>query len=651
MSSICGVAGPYKSLSCKVLEEMNNIVKYRGPEDEGYCVVSSEKIQRLTGADSCMELIEGESNDLSKMQSDGFLYFGHRKLLLKGVNEKECQPVIDSMNQIVLIMDGTIYNRDDVMDELKQAGNKAKICSDAELVVESYKQWGCECVSHFNGIWGFALWDGNKNQLFCSRDRMGEKPFHYYYDGSSFIFGSEIKQLLVLPTIEPIMNERVLATNLVYHIRDYDENTLVKGVKELRGGHNLIISIDPKTGNIEKFSKKQYWDLDVSLFKKEPKEGYVEVVRREFERAVELRLRDQASYGAMLSGGLDSSVLVAEIGKQRKAKGESVEDFSTFSTKYDQASKVDESYYAHLVNEFVGCKEHLITPEIHDFKKAVEDCVWHVEADGSIATIHGSILAKIAKEQGIDVLFNGQAGDETMFGYEKYYATYFLQLLKQFHWIRFVKDFKGASKNSRLNAKLLMKFILYYGCPSIRNKRAKQLGAKYFSNRVLNHVDVAHLRKLTKVKNMQELQKNELINIQFPFVTLMDDRLYMAAGIESRIPFADYKYIETAVKIPAEYKIQEGFTKFLERSMKIGELPEKVLWRTHKLGFPAPFSEWFLKADPEYIMDLLHNPKSAKYFHVEVLRNEYKNGYISPEFVEFVNYEIFMRLFHMRTDD
>lgn len=150
---------------------------------------------------------------------------------------------------------------------------------------------------------------------------------------------------------------------------------------------------------------------------------------------------------------------------------------------------------------------------------------------------------------------------------------------------------------------------------------------------------------------MQELQKNELMNIQFPFVTLMDDRLYMAAGIESRIPFADYKYIETAVKIPAEYKIQKGFTKYLERSMKIGELPEEVLWRTHKLGFPAPFSEWFLNADPTYIKDLLHNPKSEKYFNIDVFKNEYDNGYISPEFVEFVNYETFMRLFNMRTDD
>lgn len=651
MSSICGVAGPYKRLTSEMLSEMNNIVKYRGPEDEGYCVVDREKIQRLTGEDSCRGLIDGESLNINDVNLDGFLHFGHRKLLLKGVNEKECQPAIDLTNKIVLIMDGQIYNRDEVLEELKQAGSKVEASSDADVVVEAYKQWGFDCVSHFNGIWGFALWDGNKNQLFCSRDRMGEKPFHYYYDGTSFIFGSEIKQLLVNPTVKPIMNEQVMATNLVYHIRDYDENTLVKGVKELRGGYNLILKINPTSGVIEDFSKNQYWDLDVSLFKEEPKEGYIELVRSEFEKAVKLRTRDGASYGAMLSGGLDSSVLVAEIGKQKREKGENVAEFSTFSTKYDPASGVDESHYAHLVNEFVGCKEHLITPEIQDLQKEVEKCVWHVEADGSIATIHGSILAQIAKEQGIDVLFNGQAGDETMFGYEKYYSTYFLQLFKHFRWVRFAKDFKGASKNSRLNAKLLIKFILYYGCPTIRNKRSKQLGAKYFSNSILQQVNVAHLKKLTKVRNMQELQKNELMNIQFPFVTLMDDRLYMAAGIESRIPFADYKYIETAVKIPAEYKIQKGFTKYLERSMKIGELPEEVLWRTHKLGFPAPFSEWFLKADPDYIKDLFHNPKSEKYFNIDVFKKEYENGYISPEFVEFVNYETFMRLFNMRTDD
>lgn len=651
MSGICGVVNFQNLMDGQKIKAMNNIVSYRGPEDEGYCIVNENGVLRFAGDETKRELIIEDIENLPNNSQNSFVHLGHRKLLLKGVNEKESQPVVDQLNQLSIVLDGQIYNQDEVKKKLVQLGVTSQINSDAELIIESYKKWGEKCVDHFNGIWSFALWDGMNQKLFCSRDRMGEKPFHYYYDGESFIFGSEIKQLLVLPTVQPIMNELVMATNLVYHIRDYDENTLVKGVKELRGGHNLCLTVDPKQKKITEMKKYLYWILDFTPYDKEPEEGYIKFVENEFVRSVKLRMADQANYGAMLSGGLDSSVLVAEMCKQLKEEGKDVSKFVTLSTKFDSKSGVDESNFAHLVNEFCGCDENLITPQIDNLKEEVEKSVWHVEADGAIATIHGAILAHMAKERGIDVLFNGQAGDETMFGYEKYYATYFLELLKHFHLIQFVKDYKAAAKNSRLNGKLLAKYMLYYNFPTVRNKRAKQLGGKYYTQKLLDQVNAAHLAKLVKVHNTQELQKNELLNIQFPFVTLMDDRCYMGEGIETRIPFADYQYVEKAVRIPAKYKIQQGYTKFLERSMKIGQLPDEVLWRTNKFGFPAPFAQWFLSADPAYIEELFHDPKSTKYFNVEALKEEFKQGKVGHEFIEFVNYETFMRLFNMRTDD
>lgn len=233
MCGICGWYNKNKSIETDVIVKMNQIAKHRGPDDEGYALISDEGIENLLGNDS----IRLSYPQISEYTCQGtFLAFGHRRLSIIDLSPQGHQPMQAEDGTLCVTFNGEIYNYIELREELETYGYQFKSASDTEVLLNAYRKWGEDCVLHMNGMWGFAIWDSENSKIFCSRDRLGAKPFHYFLDDDNFIFASEMKQLIQHPVVPRKMNEKILATSMMWLISDFSEETLIRDIKVLRGG-------------------------------------------------------------------------------------------------------------------------------------------------------------------------------------------------------------------------------------------------------------------------------------------------------------------------------------------------------------------------------------------------------------------------------
>lgn len=576
---------------------------------------------------------------------DFFLGFGHRRLSILDVSAAGHQPMTDCSGRYTIVYNGEIYNYREIRADLEALGHTFITSCDTEVILASFDEWGDTCVERFNGMWSFAIWDDKRKRLFCSRDRLGAKPFHYCYEDGKFLFGSELKQFIADPGISKDIDLPFLSTYMAYHITDYNERTMLKEVKALLPGHNLTVELSDDLSRIKSVETKRYWDLNCKYDYSISFDEWVERIRAEFARSVSWRLRSDVPLGALLSGGLDSSCMVAEIASRMDNPSE----LSTFTSSYPGYEKVEEWKFADMVNRHVCAKGCRYTPDpVKDgVIKKLEGLVWHLEMPTGLALIGVRDVIKEAHRQGFRVILNGQCGDETWLGYERYYAFYFAKLLKSgvSGAKKAFNEFRLAGKHSVLSWKSLMDYMLYFNLPIIRDTRAKKRAGSICRPEFLNAMKRDEFKHIIYPKGIDDLQYQELTGIQLTHICHFDDRCYMSESVESRIPFMDYRMVELACSVPPEHKIKNGFTKYNMRKAYEPKLPPEVIWRINKMGFGSPIEEWMKAFPRDYIRTMVKEAKTGDLFDRRSLWKMYKKNPVSEQFFAWLQVEIFYRQF------
>lgn len=646
---MCGICG-WLNTNCKVdgsvVERMNNVSKHRGPDDEGYMAFSASRFFDLEGDDSCKgRKYDGHIRNLS--DKDIFLALGHRRLSIIDLSVQGHQPMHDEHDNVFITYNGEIYNYIELKEELAGKGYVFHTGSDTEMIIAAYIEWGEDCVLHFDGMWAFAIWDKVKCKLFCSRDRLGAKPFYYFHNDEEFIFSSEIKQLCQNPRVPRKLDMDTFASQIIFDISDYSESTLIKDIKALNGGSNLSLELDTQFKKIKSFSIYNYWNPSISEKDPEASKDTFSLL----ENAIRIRLRSDVPVGVLLSGGVDSSCITAYISDYLHGKDGDSATIDTFTSCYENFSSGDEKNYAEMVNDHCNTKPHYIYPTTSNSFNVLEQLVWMLEGNCIFQNIGSFLLLEEVKKSGIKVLINGQGADETQFGYERYYAFYLKDILAQGRFKEAIKAFSLARKNSRLNAKDLVAYYFYFNHYRLRKMRCIKRVKNYVSKSLIEEINNSReYRALFTNKGMDEMLFHEIRNIQLPHILRMDDRLYMAHSLESRVPFIDYKYIESSMKIPEHEKIQQGYTKYLLRNHFSSKLPKDVIWRKNKMGWPSPAKKWVSAFNPQKVDDLFDNPRTGSLFNVDKIRELYASNPTSYAVEKFMVAELFIRMFDVSVE-
>jgi len=646
MCGISGVLNIKTSINVEKLKNMTDIIKYRGPDDEGFYLCGDNCQDFAYGNESMKEIKNSNIMSIDELHNNEyFLGFGHRRLSIIDITSNGHQPMYYS--NIVITYNGEIYNYIELRKELQNLGYFFETEGDTEVIINAYKYWGEECVKHFNGIWAFAIWDKDKNKVFCSRDRFGEKPFYYYIDKESFIFSSEIKQIIEYG-IAPKVNEKILFAYLFYSIMDFSEETFFEDIYTLKGGYNLSIDLssDDKIISLKKY---KYWEI---IYKTENCLGSFEKESNEIgevlENSIKLRLRSDVEIGSCLSGGLDSSSIVTLVCRQLSSENFNTSKFKTFTSCYDDAKEVDERHYSDKVVDNSNCSSVKVKPNINKIKSDFESLIWHQdEPFVSLSVFAGWCVMETCNHNGVKVLLDGQGGDETLLGYERFYAYALKDHIKHFRILDAIKEYKFSAKNSRLTYKELLMYFVYFNNIKIRKTRLKLKNFKFMNlDFTSEYIDEDILDNILEVKSLKKLQDIELSH-SISHLLRYEDRNSMAHSIEARVPFLDYEFVQKAVNLPTNYKLRDGWTKAALRKYMEDKMPEEVVYRKNKLGFSVPQEKWLNELNDYFQNTLLDNPKSSKYFNMDNIKEIFANKSNTDMRFKYIMVEMWMRVFNI----
>lgn len=510
---------------------------------------------------------------------DGCCALGHRHLAIIDTSQGGRQPM-SYRGRYWITYNGAVYNYLELREELERLGATFETATDTEVILAAYAAWGPACLRRFNGMWAFVLYDSQERTLFIARDRFGVKPLYYLEDAEQLVIGSEIKQLLALqPRVRA--NLKALGESLLTHFGGHTDETYFARVKSLPAGHYLMYSLTTQTG-----TRERYYDLTANeTYRGLSFDDAVTTFKELFADAVRVRLRSAVPMGAALSGGLDSSATCAVAATLCNGH-----QFTTFHAKSTEQHS-DESGYAQACARRLGLELVVVEPSVEDFKRTVDEVVYTQEEPfGGLSMFMGWHVFREAKARGVRVMLSGQGGDETLLGYDRYYAA----VLHQTSGIEFLRQIGLQSRRSSLNPLAVLGYYIYFTRPEARLRWLK--ARSYLKQDVIDSVGCETLhRSAASFGNVDGLAKVEIETLQLPRLLRYDDRNSMRHAIETRMPFLDYRLVEFATSLPAEHKIHDGWRKFVLRKAFEDRLPDEITWQKTKIGFEAPDRTW-LKA-------------------------------------------------------
>ncbi len=546
---MCGFVG-FCSKDVKdknVIKEMNNQIIHRGPDSDGYYF-------------------------------DKDVNFGFRRLSIIDLHEGS-QPILNESGDTAIIFNGEIYNYQELREDLVAKGYKFKTHTDTEVILHGYEEYGEEGIlAKLRGMFAFTIWDSKKEKLFGARDHFGIKPYYYALLDGDLLFGSEVKSFLKYPKFKKAVNEKALKHYLVFQYNPLEE-TFFKGVKKLRPGHYYIY----ENGKME---IKTYYNLTLD-YKDMTFDEAVGKIEKEVEESVKYHKISDVEVGSFLSGGVDSSYVVATALPDK-----------TFSVGFDNKG-FNETMYAKELSDSLGIKNFakLITPD--EFFEGINKVQYYSdEPHANLSSVPLYFLSKLASEQ-VKVVLSGEGADELFAGYNEYADALPQRMYRKLPFsLRHKLYLKYKDRKHFRGQTIILKYgqkveDRYIGPAEIMtDELANSLVTSKYKNAETS-------RDLTKkyydeVKNMDDVSKRLYLDMKMWIVEdilLKADKMTMANSIELRVPLLDKKMWELARTIPVRHKVHNEITKYAFRRAAKNKLPEDWAKR-RKLGFVVPFVLW-----------------------------------------------------------
>ena len=559
--------------------------------------VSMTKLKRMT------DIIEHRGPDAQGQWSESAVALGHRRLSIIDLSKESNQPMISNDCNYVITYNGEVYNYLEIREELKEKGVKFKTSSDTEVILEAYKAYGETCLQRFNGMWAFCIYDKIKNILFISRDRFGVKPLYYLENSSVFAFGSEAKEIIAAYPEENIPSVNGIYRYLANGGENLDELGYYQNIKIFPEAHYMIYDLTKHSQ-----TKKNFWEVDEKQFYDKWIAGRnpVKTFKRLFDDAVQLRLRSDVEVGACLSGGLDSSAIVGCCHKKYNQR------INTFSSIY-QDKDCNEEEYIKEVNEINDTIPHYVYPDCEesDFNNHMNKIIFHHDGPVQGASLFSQYMVMKKIHNHVKVVLDGQGADEMFAGYIPYYSYLIDDLankkgslgkLQAIRTLVLIKcewpEILGAISTDTIVSLVGMKngkqFQNDKNFQNNQFRRSCPLFTKKFIEMSNDRLDLKPYQCSTKL-NTQLC--NDVIRNSIPRLLHNEDSNAMAFSIESRIPFLDYRLVEFSIALGENYKIRNGWTKWIVRKGCKRYLPDKVRKRKSKMGFPAPFARWLREGE------------------------------------------------------
>lgn len=568
--------------------------------------------------------------------------FGHLRLSIQDPRPSGTQPMhLETVNgNFTIVFNGEVYNYIEIAEELKLLGYTFKTTTDTEVVLTAYAAWGKDCLKRFNGMFAIAIYNDLSKELFIVRDRLGIKPLYYHFGENGLQFASEVKSLRPLVQTDTSIDPYLLDKYMQYGYIP-GEKTLNKGITRLLPGHYMTLSEDGQL-NIS-----PYWDL---VFLPEDKKDDLSLKqwvlrgRSILEDSLRLRMRADVPMGVFLSGGLDSSAVVASLSNM------GIDNIKTFSVRYDLekfGAEYDESVFAEQISSEFNTEHKTYTMTPDDFKAYIPEFVRTMdEPVTEAAAISLHYVSELAKDD-VTVVLSGEGSDEIFAGYDLYRYMRTIEKIRNTITPALCKVAKSISDTFLPNGHKVKKYIDLANLPfeerykgiSVYDQAHKK--ALYLSK---THADIADHKPDVDFTKTVIAQNNDadLLSRMLNFDTktwLVDDlltkadRMSMGSSLELRVPFLDYRLVEFAASLPTKYKISGKEGKFILKKMMEGLVPNNVIYREKK-GFPTPLKLMFMGPLQDYLFEkLVHNKnnKLGVYFdlgYVKELCEEHRDGVI-----------------------
>jgi len=576
------------------------------------------------------DVIRHRGPDASGFYRDPFASLGHRRLSIIDVSAGH-QPMSNEDGALWVTYNGEIFNHADLRPPLEQAGHRYRTRCDTETILHAYEQYGPDCVTQFRGMFSFAIWNKETRTLFCARDRLGKKPFYYYWDGQLFAFASEIKALLEHPAISPGFEESLLSEYLNFGYCS-GEQTLFTGIRKLMPGHWLLLTPT-------QFEIRQYWEVPCPAAReKRDDQSWIAECRTRLEEAVRTRLMSDVPLGMFLSGGVDSSAIAALM------KPMSTGPVKTFAVGYREQA-FSELSYARQVAERLGTEHHEVTIGTDDFFNALPQLIWHEDEPITWpSSVSLYFVSRLAAGQ-VKVVLTGEGSDELFGGYGRYH--FYLLNLRLLNAYRHVPRALRNSIRSRIGASRLLNAGIRRKVQHSVIGRGEDLEALYLDNfysafsraeqqRLLAVPFAAtydsFLRHWDSRSDATTLSRMLYVDQKTYLVELLmkQDQMSMACSIESRVPFLDHVFVEFAATVPDSLKLRGGIGKYILKRAVEDILPRDIIYRK-KMGFPTPLRQWLMDGQAGPLIAQLRDPDGllARYLdftYLEDLLNRHKSG-------------------------
>lgn len=625
---MCGIAGFLQLNDASIsegsagarLEKMLDAIFHRGPDESGRLV-------------------------------DQELAMGMRRLSIIDLQDGS-QPIYNETGRFGVVFNGEIYNYVELRQDLQRRGHQFKTQSDTEVIVHLFEEYGADCVEHLRGMFGFAVWDNENRTLFIARDRLGIKPLYYTQHDGCLYFASEIKALLSVGSIprevDPIALSHYLSLKYIPAPR-----TLFKGIYSLLPGHHMTIQDGiPQTRRYwdVSFEKNRDWDPANAADEQSAVQELGEILRE----SVRLRLRSDVPFGAFLSGGLDSSVIVALMSEALDSP------VNTFSVGFAEAEGQDELPYAQTVADQFGCTHRTLSIGSDDFLNHAETVLWHLDQPiADQATVATHLVAKLARQH-VKMVLTGEGGDELFAGYARYAG-------EQFHpWTvglpamvggmlrRFTRSMPGLRRAKIAIGALTQKdeatrFANWF--PMFADDAKVQLLQSWDSVSPASEIFANYLNQTDAKSPLDRMLYCDTKNWLVDYLLLRGDKLTMANSLEARVPLLDHKLVEFAAGLPPQWKLNGKSRKHLLKQFARTVLPDSIIDRK-KQGFPIPIERWLRKEARPMMRDLLapatlHKRGLFNESFVSQLMSQHESGYAdnSTELWGLMSFEMWMQRF------